>query len=58
MEWIILFIVIVVIWGAISSIDEKEAAKKRYLESLDKLKLNPTNADLKQETLALGRIYS
>jgi len=34
------------------------AAKELYLESLAKLKLAPTDADLKQRTLALGRAYS
>ncbi|MGV8900311.1 MAG: hypothetical protein ACOH2B_13855 [Burkholderiaceae bacterium] len=35
-----------------------EAAKQLYLDSLSKLKSNPTNADLKQRTLAFGRAYS
>ena len=35
-----------------------EAARKAYLESLADLKGSPTNADLKQHTLALGRAYS
>ncbi|WP_167369442.1 SHOCT domain-containing protein [Pandoraea pulmonicola] len=37
---------------------EREAAHQRYISSLDELKRNPTNADIKQKTLALGRHYS
>jgi hypothetical protein len=33
-------------------------AKASYQASLSKLKSNPTNADLRQRTLELGRIYS
>lgn len=36
----------------------KEAARQRYLASLAALKKAPTNADIKQATLALGRAYS
>lgn len=36
----------------------KEAARLAYVESLSKLKEAPTNADLKQRTLQLGREYS
>lgn len=35
-----------------------QAAKEAYLKSLSDLKAAPTNADLKQQTLALGRVYS
>jgi hypothetical protein len=37
---------------------EKDAARKRYRDALNRLKENPTNADLKRQTLALGRAYS
>lgn len=37
---------------------EIEAAKANYLQALAKLKKAPTDADIKQQTLALGRIYS
>jgi hypothetical protein len=33
-------------------------AKTEYMTSLARLKSDPTNADLKQQTLALGRAYS
>jgi hypothetical protein len=33
-------------------------AQEKYYESLEKLKSEPTNADLKQNTLQLGREYS
>ncbi len=35
-----------------------EAAKQAYLKALSTLKSDPTNADRKQRTLALGRAYS
>jgi hypothetical protein len=35
-----------------------EEARKAYLAYLSKLKQSPTNADIKQHTLALGRYYS
>ncbi len=37
---------------------EMEKASDNYYKSLKDLKLNPTNADLKQLALELGRIYS
>jgi hypothetical protein len=33
-------------------------AQQKYNESLSELKADPTNADLKQKTLELGRIYA
>jgi hypothetical protein len=35
-----------------------KSARESYQSSLAKLKANPTNADLRQRTLALGRTYS
>jgi hypothetical protein len=59
---IFLIVVVLFVIGAIYSGMQKEKAKrtarKAYLESLEKLKATPTNADLKQNTLALGRHYS
>lgn len=46
------------IYSGMKQAKELEAAKQRYLDSLSKLKSNPTNADLKQRTLAFGRAYS
>lgn len=37
---------------------EREKARQAYQEALDNLKANPTNPDLKQKTLQLGRVYS
>jgi hypothetical protein len=57
-------VVVLVIIGGISywivNEGNKKAAeaKQAYLQSLAKLKLAPTNADLKQRTLELGRAYS
>ncbi|MBW8892018.1 MAG: hypothetical protein JF617_07610 [Burkholderiales bacterium] len=61
MEVVIGIIVIVVaaaIWSGIQKQKALERAKKAYLEALAQLKGSPTNADLKQHTLALGRAYS
>ncbi|ALS59092.1 SHOCT domain-containing protein [Pandoraea norimbergensis] len=59
----IFFIVIVafVAWAIIYQKKlqrQREEARQRYAASLDALKKDPTNADLKQTTLALGREYS
>jgi hypothetical protein len=57
--WIIFLIVFaLVIWNAISKSQEKEAAKGRYASSLEQLKKQPQIPELRQATLALGRIYS
>ena len=55
---IIVIIVIIGIWGGISLSNQVQKAKENYEKSLAKLKENPTDADLKQATLELGRIYS
>jgi hypothetical protein len=57
--WAIL--VVVVLGGiahAIWKANATEAARLAYVESLGRLKSAPTNANLKQHTLALGRDYS
>ena len=53
------------IWMAVVSHNSQEDAKKAfikskgdYFNSLKNLKFTPTNADLKEKTLALGRAYS
>ncbi len=61
MEWSIILIVIVVIGGIVFGISEAEKLakeKEAYEESLEELKHDPTNANLRQETLRLGRVYS
>jgi Short C-terminal domain len=61
MELLLLVVVVIVglaIYSGIQKANALEAAKKAYLESLSQLKRTPTNADLKQHTLALGRTYS
>ena len=55
---IIVIIVIIGIWGGIYLSNQVQKAKENYEKSLAKLKENPTDADLKQATLELGRIYS
>jgi hypothetical protein len=67
MEGLIVLLVIVVVLMVGSIIvthdrklaaEELEEARQEYQRSLTKLKSNPTNADLRQMTLQLGRIYS
>lgn len=54
----VLFIAVVLGgWSAVSAIKQTNQAKKVYLESLEKLKNSPENADLVQKTLELGRAY-
>jgi hypothetical protein len=51
-------IVAVMVYMAMQKEKERARALKEYRESLDRLKKQPTNADIKQQTLALGRHYS
>lgn len=57
----ILFLIVLIVI-AIQSGDEQtkelNAARDSYLNSLRQLKANPTNADLRETTLRLGRTYS
>lgn len=45
-------------WGGKQRKQALEEARQSYLQSLSELKRLPTDADLKQRTLALGRAYS
>lgn len=61
MGWIFLIVVIAMFGAAIASANaaqRKEEARTHYQGSLEKLKMNPANADLRQKTLELGRVYS
>ena len=66
MGLIVFFIIVAFIWAgiagakanAIKAPREKDEARVRYQNALQNLKADPTNADLKQQTLALGRAYS
>jgi hypothetical protein len=64
LELIVIFFVVValILWGSHWFRVQQEraitAARDNYLASLSKLKRTPTDADLKQRTLALGRVYS
>jgi hypothetical protein len=55
-------VVVIIIIALVASSNRKNKelaeAKASYEASLSKLKSNPTNADLRQTTLQLGRIYS
>ncbi|QVW21925.1 hypothetical protein KJF94_18785 [Pseudomonas hormoni] len=59
MIWVILVVVIagVLLWAWAVGQNKKEALQA-YLNSLANLKSDPRNPDLRQHTLALGRIYS
>ena len=62
MGWLILVFIVITIWGAVASANAAQKrlreAKEAYDRSLAELKRKPTNPDLKQRTLALGRAYS
>lgn len=58
MEWFIGIAVILGILIAIGKESAKNAARKSYQDSLALLKNDPANADLRQRTLELGRVYS
>lgn len=61
MELFWLFVVLGIVGSVIHAVLKNNAieeARRAYLRSLAALKERPTNADLKQRTLALGRDYS
>ncbi len=62
MEWVLPFIIVIVtvgiIWAGREESKRKALAKRNYKESLETLKNNPVNADLRQKTLKFGRVYS
>ena len=63
MWWLIFFVVIgLLIWigvyGAMDLEKRQENARHQYHMCLSSLKKEPDNADLRQRTLAMGRIYS
>jgi hypothetical protein len=51
-------IIFVLVSSANKQAKELAQAKEAYQRSLARLKSNPTNADLRQKTLELGRAYS
>jgi hypothetical protein len=51
-------VLIVAYMSSQESYKKREAARLAYLASLEELKANPNNPDLKQKTLGLGRSYS
>lgn len=57
----ILFIVVIIVVAVKSGNEQTRqltAARDAYYDALRRLKVNPTNADLRQSTLQLGRNYS
>jgi len=51
-------IIIVISKAAKEQAKERNAARDAYFNALRRLKANPTSADLRQNTLELGRVYS
>ncbi len=67
MEIVIFLLLVVIFAGSVmyyyankaqAEIQAIEKARQAYLAYLSKLKQSPTNPDIKQHTLALGRYYS
>lgn len=61
MGWLLILLFAIIIAAALSGdlkAKQLEEARQAYHGSLSALKKQPTNADLKQRTLALGRAYS
>jgi hypothetical protein len=63
MGWVIFFVIVGgLIWAGVASANaeqkRKDEARQQYQQALARLKKDPGNADLRQQTLALGRVYS
>jgi hypothetical protein len=60
MEWLFGILIFVTLIGVISRLKEgsKETARRNYKTSLEELKQDPNNPDLRGRTLELGRHYS
>jgi cytochrome c peroxidase len=60
--FIVLLVIAAVIWAVVAAANARTKritdAKKAYEDSLSHLKERPTDPDLRQHTLALGRAYS
>jgi len=54
---LVLLLFIILAWHVITT-KTLERARQDYLRALHELKSNPTSANLRQETLRLGRVYS
>jgi hypothetical protein len=56
----VLFAVVALIGACVAGYqwNARSEAKQAYLESLEKLKRDPQNPDLREQTLALGRAYA
>lgn len=56
--WIVVAVVIVTVVIMIIQANAREKARREYQDALSQLKRDPANPNLRQETLALGRVYS
>jgi len=57
-EFFIIVVIVLFIFGAIASSGARSQAKTVYQASLKQLSQDPTNPELRQKTLELGRRYS
>lgn len=55
---LVVFGVAYLIWQSVDLADERDRKKKVYEASLERLKRDPANHNLRDETLALGREYA
>jgi hypothetical protein len=59
MFWLVVIgVIAIAVWWNWNQEKIREAARKAYHDSLSRLKEDPRNADLRQQTLGLGRHYS
>lgn len=52
-----IFMLVIVVAVVIAKLAGQSWAKRAYLEGLERLKRDPHNPDLREQTLALGRRY-
>ena len=50
--------IVIGVFVMVYQFNARSEAKQAYLESLEKLKRDPENPDLREQTLALGRAYA
>ncbi len=61
MEYLCLFFALPLVLGVcvmLYHFSSRSAAKQAYLDSLERLKRDPQNADLREQVLSLGRAYA
>jgi hypothetical protein len=61
MEYLCLFFalpLVIGVFGMLYHFSSRSAAKQAYVDSLERLKRDPQNPNLREQTLALGRAYA